>query len=127
LESWLTFLLTFPTRKYVAITDLEKYGFDVAVTGFEVMELDKMWQQMERKKGNVVEDDFNGDAEAEQIKNPMTQPGDIWHIGRHRLMCGDSTDASAVKKLMDGKKARMCFTEIITQRLIQFKVALVAI
>jgi len=98
-------------KLYVAITDLEKYGFDVAVTGFEVQELDKMWQTLERKKGNIVEDNFNADEEAAKIENAVTQPGDIWQIGRHRLMCGDSTDVSAVKTLMEGKKAKFSFTD----------------
>ncbi|MFK0570595.1 DNA modification methylase [Endozoicomonas sp.] len=40
----------------------------------------------------------------------VTRPGDIWQIGQHRLMCGDSTKATDVEALMDGRKARLCFT-----------------
>lgn len=57
------------------------------------------------------DDDFDPDEEAEKIEDPVTQPGDIWLIGRHRLMCGDSTDVDAVEKMMDGVKARMVFTD----------------
>ena len=55
----------------------------------------------------VKEDDFNEDAEVETRCNP----GDIWQLGEHRLMCGDSTDADTVKKLMDGSLADMVFTD----------------
>lgn len=55
----------------------------------------------------VKEDDFNEDAEVETRCNP----GDIWQLGDHRLMCGDSTDADTVKKLMDGGLADMVFTD----------------
>jgi DNA modification methylase len=59
----------------------------------------------------VTEDDFNGDEEAAAIITPLTRQGDIWQVGRHRLMCGDSTDMSQVARLMDGKKAQMVFTD----------------
>lgn len=57
------------------------------------------------------DDDFDPDEEAEKIEDPVTQPGDIWLIGRHRLMCGDSTDVDAVERMMGGVKARMVFTD----------------
>lgn len=47
------------------------------------------------------------DAESE----PITKPGDIWQLGRHRLMCGDSTDRDTVAKLMNGNKADMVMTD----------------
>lgn len=55
----------------------------------------------------VKEDDFNEDAEVETRCNP----GDIWQLGDHRLMCGDSTDGGNVALLMDGAKADMVFTD----------------
>ena len=66
---------------------------------------------MMRERGEIVEDDFDAEAEAAAITEPITKPGDIWQIGRHRLMCGDSTDVGTVAKLMDGAKARMLFTD----------------
>jgi DNA modification methylase len=53
------------------------------------------------------EDDFNGQLPS----NPFTVLGDLYEIGEHRLFCGDSTDADAVAKLMDGEKADMVFTD----------------
>lgn len=91
--------------------DLQEEGMDVTLTGYDLFEVDKMLQQQSKKPGTVSEDDFNGDEEAAAIVTPITQPGDIWQIGRHRLMCGDSTDADQVATLMDGKKAQMVFTD----------------
>lgn len=55
----------------------------------------------------VTEDDFDPDAEVET----RCKLGDIWQLGRHRLMCGDSTDADAWARLMDGEQADMVFTD----------------
>ena len=51
------------------------------------------------------------DEPPEPPEQPITKPGDIWQLGRHRLMCGDSTDAGAWAALMDGEKADMVFTD----------------
>lgn len=58
---------------------------------------------------SVEEDDFS-DEEAERSE-PRVKPGDIWQLGEHRLMCGDSTDADSVALLMDCEKADMVFTD----------------
>jgi DNA modification methylase len=55
----------------------------------------------------AVEDDYN----VELPETPKTQLGDIYQLGRHRLMCGDSTDGATVEKLMDGQRADMVFTD----------------
>ena len=57
------------------------------------------------------EDNFNVDEAVEEIEEPITKRGDIYLLGRHRLMCGDSTIKEDVEKLMDGKKADMVFTD----------------
>ena len=49
--------------------------------------------------------------EVDKVNPPITQPGDIWQLGEHRLMCGDSTDALNINILMDGKNADMIFTD----------------
>lgn len=49
--------------------------------------------------------------EVDEENEPITKLGDIWQLGRHRLMCGDSTDKATVEMLMDGKKADMVFTD----------------
>lgn len=51
------------------------------------------------------------DAVPEAPTEPITKPGDLWILGNHRLLCGDSTDALAVERLMDGQKADMVFTD----------------
>ena len=53
----------------------------------------------------------NPDEVPEVPKVATTKPGDIWLLGKHRLLCGDSTDPEAVARLMDGQKADMCFTD----------------
>ena len=99
------------SKLYGVINDIEKSGIDPTVTGYDAKEIDKMYQQVQRACGNIVEDDFDADAEVAAIKTPITQPGDIWLLGKHRLMCGDSTDSNIVEKLMGGAKARMVFTD----------------
>ena len=93
------------------VKGLEEDGFSVEITGFERDELDKMFQQYARMQGQIVEDNFDGEAEAEKITEPITRPGDIWLLGKHRLMCADSTDIGAVARLMDGAKAKCCWTD----------------
>ncbi|MVB09480.1 DNA methylase [Caprobacter fermentans] len=91
--------------------DIEQYGISLDITGFEAPEIDKLYQKLNREDGKIVEDDFDSEAEAAKITEPVTRPGDVWLLGRHRLMCGDSTDPDAVARLLSGKKARMVFTD----------------
>lgn len=91
--------------------DIVEAGIDCTITGWEQPEIDKLWQKLQRENGEIVEDDFDADGEAAKIAEPVSKPGDIWLIGKHRLMCGDSTDLGAVAALMDGKKAKMVFTD----------------
>lgn len=93
------------------LQELEKDGFPVDLTGFEVPELDKLYQKYNRELGTISEDEFDGEAEVAKITEPITQLGDIWLIGKHRLMCGDSTDIGIVAKLLNGVKAKMVFTD----------------
>ena len=95
---------------YGLLYELQDEDIDVTLTGYDMSELEEMFQK-QAKKGKVNEDDFDADAEAAAIVTPVTQPGDIWLVGRHRLMCGDSTDPKQVARLMDGKRARMIFTD----------------
>lgn len=91
--------------------DIEQYGISLDITGFEAPEIDKLFQKLSREDGKIVEDDFDAEAEAAQITEPLTRRGDIWLLGKHRLMCGDSTDIADVATLMDGAKAKMVFTD----------------
>lgn len=61
---------------------------------------------LEPEEGNTDPDDV-----PEAPEEPITKTGDLWILGNHRLLCGDSTDVLAVERLMDGKKADMVFTD----------------
>lgn len=91
--------------------DIEQYGISLDITGFEAPEIDKLFQKLSREDGKIVEDDFDAEAEAAQITEPLTRRGDIWLLGKHRLMCGDSTDIADAATLMNGSKAKMVFTD----------------
>ena len=80
-------------------------GFDMEDFGFDMSFLDK-------KADDVEEDDFDPDSAYTEAKNNchVTQ-GDIWKLGNHRLMCGDSTILEDVKKLMGDEKADLCVTD----------------
>jgi hypothetical protein len=60
---------------------------------------------------DTVEGNTDPDDVPEAPEEPITKPGDLWILGNHRLLCGDSTDVLAVERLMDGKKADMVFTD----------------
>ena len=62
----------------------------------------------EEEEAEIVEDEA---PEVDEDAEPIAKLGDIWQLGRHRLMCGDSTDKATVELLMDGKKADMVFTD----------------
>ena len=66
------------------------------------------WGLPEDTTDEVTEDEA---PEVDEESEPITKLGDIWQLGRHRLMCGDSTDKETVELLMDGKKADMVFTD----------------
>lgn len=80
--------------------DLPLADFGIDVPGFDTTDLDQTEE-------NTEEDDFNPD---EQDIPERCQPGDIWQLGTHRLMCGDSTDTESVGKLLAGEKADITFT-----------------
>ena len=96
-----------PTALADLLMDLQSAGYDLGATGFDAAEVDDLFSQVHDKE--VKDDDFDVDAAAEA--EPFVQPGDIWLLGRHRLMCGDSTKADQVAALMDGVKANLCVTD----------------
>ena len=89
------------------IADLQGADFDVALTGFEPAEIDDLFK--DTLKDGVKDDDFDVGAELE--KPTMTKPGDIWTLGRHRLICGDSTKAETYDLLMGSTKANLVITD----------------
>ena len=89
------------------IADLQGADFDVSLTGFEPAEIDDLFK--DTLKDGVKDDDFDVGAELE--KPTMTKPGDIWTLGRHRLICGDSTKAETYDLLMGITKANLVITD----------------
>ena len=89
------------------IADLQGADFDVSLTGFEPAELDALFK--DSLKDGIHEDDFDVDAELQ--KPALTKQGDIWMLGQHRLVCGDSTKADTFNLLMDGKLANLVVTD----------------
>jgi DNA modification methylase len=86
--------------------ELLEGGFDLDLLGFGKDELDALMSPTEATEGLTDED-----AVPEPPAVPVTVLGDVWLLGRHRVMCGDSTSIDAVEKLMDGAKADMVFTD----------------
>lgn len=84
-----------------------------SVTGYSDNDIDRLIGEAEAAAAGegVGEDDFDAEAEAADIKEPITQPGDIWELGDHRLICGDSTNPDDVKAVMDWQLADMVFTD----------------
>ncbi len=91
----------------VEIEALQAEAFDVSLTGFDSNEIDDLFK--ENLKDGLHDDDF--DIEAELKKPTFTKAGDVWTLGRHRLVCGDSTKKETYDILMDGKKANLVLTD----------------
>jgi DNA modification methylase len=89
------------------IADLQGADFDVSLTGFDPGEIDDLFK--DSLKDGIHDDDFDVDAELQ--KPALTKPGDVWLLGRHRLVCGDSTKAETFTALMDGKLANLVVTD----------------
>lgn len=84
------------------LDELAASGFDVSITGFD-------WDATARIE--ITDDGFNFESAAEEKTETRTKPGQIWKLGDHRLMCGDSTSREALDKLMDGALADFVFTD----------------
>ena len=89
----------------VEIEALQAESFDVGLTGFDESEIADLFET----DSEVKDDDFDVDAELE--KPPVTKSGDLWLLGNHRLICGDSTKEEIYTLLMDGKKANLVVTD----------------
>ncbi len=89
----------------VEIEALQAEAFDLSLTGFDEGELADLFGD----DPDVKEDDFDVDAELE--KPTVTKAGDVWTLGRHRLVCGDSTKPETYEVLMQDKKANLVITD----------------
>lgn len=91
----------------VLITDLQAEDFDVSLTGFDAAELDELFK--DQTKEGIHEDDFDVDTE---LKKPVfSKIGDIWKLGRHKLICGDSTKPETFEQLLLDQKVNLIVTD----------------
>ena len=89
------------------LQDIQNSNYDAELTGFEGAEIDALYNKVYDKA--VKEDDFDVDSE---LKQPVfSKPGDLWFLGKHRVICGDSTKAETYERLMDGDKANLVLTD----------------
>lgn len=89
------------------VATLDDLDFNVDLLGFDNDFLESLREEPELLNEGLIEDDHV----PEPPEEPVTKLGDVWLLGEHRLMCGDSTSIDSVKKLMYGKKADMVFTD----------------
>jgi DNA modification methylase len=87
------------------LQSLDDLDFDLELTGFDLEEIEAL------EPLDVEELDIEEQAIPEPQEDPISKLGDVWVLGNHRLMCGDSTSVDDVEKLMDGQKADMVFTD----------------
>lgn len=93
------------------LKELELADFDIELTGFDTTEINALLTEFNLDAGAADPDDFDLEAAVDEVTDPITKPGDIWQLGRHRLMCGDATIKADVEKLMAGQLANMIFTD----------------
>ena len=91
----------------VELSGLQGEGVDLSITGFDEKELADLFD--DKSKSDVEDDGYDLSAALE--KAAFVQRGDIWTVGRHRLMCGDATSADDVAALMGGKCANLLLTD----------------
>ena len=89
------------------LLDLQESDFNLDLTGFEPPEIDNILSNIHDKE--LSEDEF--DVEEELKKPTVSRRGDIWQLGKHRVICGDSTKAETYKQLLDDRKANLVVTD----------------
>lgn len=91
----------------VELEELRDLDFDLDLTGFDETEINALFEDTDDTE--VEDDGFDLTAALEEAA--FVLPGDVWTLGRHRLICGDATDSDTVKRLMDGRKANLVLTD----------------
>lgn len=90
----------------IEIEALQGEDYDIGLTGFDEKDIAELFAG---EDGDARDDDFDVDEELQ--KPPVSKSGDVWLLGRHRLICGDSTKEETYELLMDGKKANLVVTD----------------
>ena len=91
------------------LADLSGVGIEATDLGFDAAEVDRLMETLGVDFGGKSEGDPDAVPQAPVVST--SKLGDVWLLGKHRVMCGDSTDRAQVGRLMDGKKADMVFTD----------------
>lgn len=94
----------------IELQALIDFDFEVELTGFELAEIDLILDE-DRARASQSEPEAADDVPPLSSGPPITQPGDLWRLGAHRLICGDARDPKALAKLMGGDEVDMIFTD----------------
>jgi DNA modification methylase len=89
------------------LQDLKMAEFDLDLTGFGDEEIDRLLDDLEPEREGLTDDD----AAPPAPRTPVSRPGDVWLMGRHRLLCGDATSPASIATVMAGGLADMVFTD----------------
>ena len=89
------------------LKELKTENFDLELSGFNSEEINDLLDDF----FETTEDEFDVDKAVEEIKTPISKKGDIWILGNHRLMCGDSTSPEDVDNLINGETIDLCITD----------------
>lgn len=99
------------TKLAAIMADFDAESFDVSLTGFDADEVDALLNRFYSHE--AVEDDFDADTEKKKISDaggPVSQPGDMWRLGDHVLICGDPTSADTYARLLGNNAAQCAIT-----------------
>ena len=88
------------------LTELE-IEFDVSITGFDTVDIDRLVDTLD----GAVDPTADALPPVEAADPPVSRRGDLWHLGRHGLLCGDALDPAAYDRLLGGGKAQLVFTD----------------
>lgn len=94
------------------LVELDLGDYDISLTGFDDKDLEELIELTEFEP-EVTEDEFDSEtAYSDSVsEGPLVKPGEVWQLGRHRLMCGSSTDINDVKKLMGAEMMDLIITD----------------
>lgn len=98
---WDESILSIELQHLINVDDL---GFDITLTGFEISDIDRLLHLTPAEEEEPV-------VEVDETRPAVTQPGDLYILGNHRLMCGDSTQFVNIERLMDGARADCIWTD----------------